>query len=741
MIEKILKIEGMNCSSCSMHIEKTVKKLNGTLEANVNLATEKLKIKYDSSKLNMEDIVIAVNKAGYKVVKDNQPERDVVDSLWKRFITSAIFAIPLLVISMGHMFGYSLPEFIAPEFSPRTFAISQLLLTTPIMIIGWKFFKVGTKTLLKGAPNMDSLIAIGTSTGYLYGLFAVYQIFNGNLNYIHQLYFESSATILMLITLGKHLESMSKGKTSEAIKKLIELVPKTARIERVSKELIVPLEEVKVGDIVIIKPGDKVPVDGVVVEGSTSIDESMLTGESIPVEKIVGSSIIGASINKNGFVKYRATKVGKDTALAQIIKLVEEAQGSKAPIAKMADIISGYFVPIVMVLAILSGLAWYIGTGDLIFAMTIFISVLVIACPCALGLATPTAIMIGTGKGAEYGVLIKSGEALETAHKIQTIIFDKTGTITEGKPKITDILVEGKFSKDEILIFAASAEKGSEHPLGDAIVKAAEEKDLELKPVESFKAIPGYGIEVEIEEKYILLGNYKLMTERNVELKNLKEVSNRLAEEGKTPMYIAIDQKIAGVIAVADTIKKNSKKAIEVLHRMGIEVAMITGDNERTAYAIANQVGIDRVFAEVLPKDKATEVKRLQNEGKKVAMVGDGINDAPALAQADIGIAIGSGTDVAIESADIVLMRSDLMDVSTAIKLSRETIKNIKQNLFWAFGYNILGIPVAMGILYIFGGPLLSPMIAGGAMSISSASVITNALRLKRFKPENGEKI
>ncbi|MBC2854931.1 heavy metal translocating P-type ATPase [Cetobacterium sp. 2A] len=741
MIEKILKIEGMNCSSCSMHVEKTVKKLNGTLEANVNLATEKLKIKYDSSKLNMEDIVIAVNKAGYKVVKDSQPERDVVDSLSKRFITSAIFAIPLLVISMGHMFGYSLPEFIAPEFSPRTFAISQLLLTTPIMIIGWNFFKVGTKTLLKGAPNMDSLIAIGTSTGYLYGLFAVYQIFNGNLSYIHQLYFESSATILMLITLGKHLESMSKGKTSEAIKKLIELVPKTARIERVSKELIVPLEEVKVGDIVIIKPGDKVPVDGVVVEGSTSIDESMLTGESIPVEKIVGSSIIGASINKNGFVKYRATKVGKDTALAQIIKLVEEAQGSKAPIAKMADIISGYFVPIVMVLAILSGLAWYIGTGDLIFAMTIFISVLVIACPCALGLATPTAIMIGTGKGAEYGVLIKSGEALETAHKIQTIIFDKTGTITEGKPKITDILVEGKFSKDEILIFAASAEKGSEHPLGDAIVKAAEEKDLELKPVESFKAIPGYGIEVEIEEKYILLGNYKLMTERNVELKNLKEVSNRLAEEGKTPMYIAIDQKIAGVIAVADTIKKNSKKAIEVLHRMGIEVAMITGDNERTAYAIANQVGIDRVFAEVLPKDKATEVKRLQNEGKKVAMVGDGINDAPALAQADIGIAIGSGTDVAIESADIVLMRSDLMDVSTAIKLSRETIKNIKQNLFWAFGYNILGIPVAMGILYIFGGPLLSPMIAGGAMSISSASVITNALRLKRFKPENGEKI
>ncbi|MGL5711275.1 MAG: copper-translocating P-type ATPase, partial [Cetobacterium sp.] len=483
------------------------------------------------------------------------------------------------------------------------------------------------------------------------------------------------------------------------------------------------------------KPGDKIPVDGVVIEGSTAIDESMLTGESIPVEKVIGSSIIGASINKNGSIKYKATKVGKDTALAQIIKLVEDAQGSKAPIAKLADIISGYFVPVVIVLAILSGLGWYLATKDLEFALTIFISVLVIACPCALGLATPTAIMIGTGKGAEYGVLIKSGEALESAHKVKTVIFDKTGTITEGKPKVTDILVESIISKDELLVLAASAEKGSEHPLGEAIVKAAEDKKMNLKKVDSFVAIPGHGIKVEIEGKDILLGNKKLMIESGISLKSLEEKSNRLASEGKTPMFISIEKEIAGIIAVADTVKENSKKAIEVLHAMGIEVAMITGDNRKTAEAIAAQVGIDRVFAEVLPKDKAAEVKRLQDEGKKVAMVGDGINDAPALAQADVGIAIGSGTDVAIESADIVLMRSDLMDVPTAIKLSRETIKNIKQNLFWAFGYNILGIPVAMGVLHLFGGPLLSPMIAGGAMSISSVSVISNALRLKGFKP------
>lgn len=743
MKENTFKIEGMTCSSCAGHAEKATRKLNGVIEANVNLATEKLVVKFDEKKLSVEEIISAVENAGYKATaqekvdvnkSENLREKEIKE-LWDRFIISLVFTIPLLIISMGHMVGYSLPDFISPEVSPKTFALAQLILTTPVMLIGYKFFKVGVRTFLKGSPNMDSLIAIGTSAAYAYGIFAVVKIFQGYPRYAHELYFESAATILLLITLGKYLESVSKGKTSEAIKKLMGLAPKTARIEVNGAEKIISLEDVKVGDIVIVKPGDKIPVDGVVIEGSTSIDESMLTGESIPVEKVIGSDIIGASINKNGSIKYKATKVGKDTALAQIIKLVEDAQGSKAPIAKLADIISGYFVPVVIILAIISGLGWYFVTKDVEFALTIFISVLVIACPCALGLATPTAIMIGTGKGAEYGVLIKSGEALESAHKVQTVIFDKTGTITEGKPKVTDILVEGVITQEELLTIAASAEKGSEHPLGEAIVKEAEDKNIKLKKLETFVAIPGHGIEVTIDGKKILLGNKKLMDKNNIKLIDLEEKSNILATEGKTPMFISIDNQIAGIIAVADTVKENSKKAIEILHKMGIEVAMITGDNKKTAQAIAAQVGIDRVFAEVLPKDKAAEVKRLQEEGKKVAMVGDGINDAPALAQSDVGIAIGSGTDVAIESADIVLMRSDLLDVPTAIKLSRETIKNIKQNLFWAFGYNILGIPVAMGILYLFGGPLLSPMIAGGAMSISSVSVISNALRLKGFKP------
>ncbi|MCJ7690003.1 MAG: copper-translocating P-type ATPase, partial [Clostridiaceae bacterium] len=556
----------------------------------------------------------------------------------------------------------------------------------------------------------------------------------GNVDY--EMYFESAGVILTLITLGKYLETVTKGKTSEAIKKLMGLAPKTALIIRDNEEVEIPIDEVEVGDIVIVKPGAKMPVDGEVVEGTTSVDESMLTGESMPVEKSIGHKIIGASINKNGSIKFRATKVGKDTALSQIITLVENAQGSKAPIAAMADVISSYFVPVVMGVALLSSIAWFISGETGVFALTIFISVLVIACPCALGLATPTAIMVGTGKGAEYGVLIKSGVALETAHKVQTIVFDKTGTLTEGKPKVTDIVTLDGTGQELLLQIAASAEKGSEHPLGEAIVKDAEEKSLEFKNVDTFKAIPGYGIEVSIEGNKILLGNRKLMIESNISLDELEDVSNRLAEEGKTPMYIAIENKLSGIIAVADTVKANSKKAIERLHSMGIEVAMITGDNKRTAAAIAAQVGIDRILAEVLPEDKANEVKKLQSEGKKVAMVGDGINDAPALAQADIGIAIGSGTDVAMESADIVLMRSDLMDVPTALQLSKATITNIKQNLFWAFGYNILGIPVAMGVLHLFGGPLLNPMIAALAMSFSSVSVLTNALRLKGFKPK-----
>ncbi|MEG0584455.1 MAG: heavy metal translocating P-type ATPase, partial [Cetobacterium sp.] len=665
MKEKIFKVEGMTCSSCVSHVEKAVKKLEGIESANVNLASEKLTIKFNDNKINEKEMELIVEKAvddaGYKAFiednisldQDKIKKEEEIKSLWKRFIWSAVFTVPLLIISMRHMFGYSLPNFISPEISPKTFAMSQLLLTTPVMIIGWKFFKVGIKTLLKGAPNMDSLIAIGTSSGYLYGLFAIYQIFNGNINYVHQLYFESSATILMLITLGKYMESVSKGKTSEAIKKLMGLAPKIATVVKDGKDILTPIENVEVGDIILVKPGERFPVDGIVVEGTTSVDESMLTGESIPVEKFIDSTVIGASINKNGSVKYRATKVGKDTTLAQIIKLVEEAQGSKAPIAKLADIISGYFVPVVIVLAILSSVAWYIATGDKIFALTIFISVLVIACPCALGLATPTAIMIGTGKGAEYGVLIKSGVALETAHKIQTIVFDKTGTITEGKPKVTDIKVSKDISEDELLILAASAEKNSEHPLGESIVRFASEKNLNLKNLETFKAIPGYGIEVTIENKNILLGNKKLMVDRKIALDSFEKESDNLAGMGKTPMYIAIEGSIAGIIAVADTVKESSKNAISLLHSMGIEVAMITGDNRRTAEAIAKEVGIDRVLSEVLPQDKAREVQKLQEEGKQVAMVGDGINDAPALAQANLGIAIGSGTDVAIESADI----------------------------------------------------------------------------------------
>ena len=631
------------------------------------------------------------------------------------------------------MIGMPLPKIINPMVNPLNFALFQIILTVPVMVIGYKFYLIGFKNIIKLSPNMDSLIAVGTSAAFIYSLFGMYKIIAGDISYVMHLYFEAAVTILTLITLGKYLEAVSKGKTSEAIKKLMGLAPKTATVIRDNKEIIVSIDEVVVGDIVLVKPGKKLPVDGEVIEGSTAIDESMITGESIPVEKSIGSNVIGASINKTGFIKYKATKVGKDTALAQIIRLVEDAQGSKAPIAKMADVISSYFVPIVIGLAILSAIVWLIAGETPIFALTIFISVLVIACPCALGLATPTAIMVGTGKGAENGVLIKGGEALEITHKIDTIVFDKTGTITEGKPVVTDILTKNK-EKDVLLSLAASAEKGSEHPLGEAIVRAALEKKLELKILNNFNAIPGHGIEVTIDKDNILLGNLKLMKEKNIDVEEFKLDSDKLANEGKTPMYIAINNKLEGIIAVADVVKPSSFEAIKELHNMGIKVAMITGDNKKTAEAIAKQVGIDIVLSEVLPEDKANEVKKLQGQNNKVAMVGDGINDAPALAQADIGIAIGSGTDVAIESADIVLMRSDLMDVIVAIKLSKATIRNIKQNLFWAFGYNVLGIPVAMGVLHIFGGPLLNPMIAAAAMSLSSVSVLANALRLKKFR-------
>ena len=734
------KIEGMTCTACASRVEKVTNKMPGVENAVVNFATEKLSISFDADKVTFGEVKATVEKAGYKLIREednvNNEGKKVTEQskLLKRLILSLIFTVPLLIITMGHMVGMPLPEIIDPMMNPLNFAIIQLVLTLPVVLTGYKFYSIGYRNLFKLSPNMDSLIAIGTSAAFIYSLYGTYQIYMGDAHFAMMLYYEASATILALITLGKYLEAVSKGKTSQAIKKLMGLAPKTATIVRNGKEIVLPIDEVIVGDIVIVKPGEKLPVDGEVVEGNTSVDEAMLTGESIPVEKTVGSKVIGASINKTGFIKYKATKVGKDTALAQIIKLVEDAQGSKAPIAKMADIISSYFVPIVIGLAIFASVAWLIAGETGTFSLTIFIAVLVIACPCALGLATPTAIMVGTGKGAEYGVLIKGGEALEVTHKVDTIVFDKTGTITEGKPVVTDIVTKN-ISKDDLLVLAASSEKGSEHPLGEAIVKGAEEKNLSLKEISNFKAIPGHGIQVEIEGKTILLGNKKLMVGSSIEIGDLGNESDRLANEGKTPMYIAIDNTLEGIIAVADTVKSSSNEAIENLHKMGIKVAMITGDNKKTADAIAKQVGIDIVLSEVLPEDKASEVKKLQEKGSKVAMVGDGINDAPALAQADIGIAIGTGTDVAIESANIVLMKGDLRDVSTAIKLSKATIRNIKQNLFWAFGYNVLGIPVAMGLLHVFGGPLLNPMIAAAAMSLSSVSVLTNALRLRGFNP------
>ena len=741
-MKKDFKVTGMTCAACSSRVERVLNKMEGVTKAEVNLATEDLHIDYDDSKLNTQDIIGRIEKAGYGAYEvkedtkiDEADKEDAINSLKKRFILSLIFAVPLLYISMGHMMGAPLPSIIDPMTNAMNFALIQLILVIPVMIVGRKFFISGFKNLVHLSPNMDSLIAIGTSAAFLYGIYAIVKIAGGDTHFSMDLYFESGATILTLITLGKYLEAKTKGKTSEAIKKLMGLAPKKATIIVDGVEKIISIDEVKVGDVILVKPGEKLPVDGEIVEGTTTIDESMLTGESIPIDKNIGDKVFGASINKFGMFKYKATKVGKDTALAQIIKLVEQAQGSKAPIAKMADIISGYFVPTVITLAVISSIVWAISGKGLEFSLTIFIAVLVIACPCALGLATPTAIMVGTGKGAENGILIKSGVALEGAHKINTVVFDKTGTITEGKPKVTDIVTKG-LSEDELLRYASSAEKGSEHPLGEAIVVAGVERGLELFEITSFKSVPGEGIVTLINDKNILICNNKLMKNNNIDITSVENDVKSLASQGKTPMYMAIDGDLAGVIAVADTLKANSKKAVEALHKLGIEVVMLTGDNEKTAQAIAKEVGIDKVVSDVLPGDKANEVKRLQDEGKNVAMVGDGINDAPALAMANIGIAIGSGTDVAIESADIVLMRSDILDVVGAIQLSKATIKNIKENLGWAFGYNTLGIPVAMGILYAFGGPLLNPMIAAFAMSFSSVSVLLNALRLKRFKPK-----
>ena len=738
-------IEGMSCASCAMTIENAVSKIPGVHKASVNLATEIMTVEANDS-VTPEDIAKVVDGVGYgarprgksveeELEEKNEKKEAHLRGMKRNLTISAIFTVPLLFIAMADMVGIPMPAFLSPMQSPVSYALIQLALVLPILWVGRRFFVDGFKALTKGHPNMDSLVALGTSAAFLYSLYGTYHVLEGHAHFAMNLYYESAGVILTLITLGKYFEAVSKGKTSMAIQTLVGLAPKMATVLRDGQEVEVPVEEVQVDDLIRVKPGEKVPVDGVVTEGNSTVDESMLTGESIPVSKAVGDEVIGASLNKTGSFILKATKIGKDTALSQIIHLVEQAQGSKAPIAKLADKVSGVFVPIVIGLALVSGLAWYfLGQESWVFALTITISVLVIACPCALGLATPTAIMVGTGKGAENGILLKSGEALEEANHVNMVVFDKTGTITNGTPVVTDVVTADNTDADALVRLAASLEVASEHPLGEAIVAKAKEQGAAFDEVTNFEAIPGFGIKGHVGETLVFLGNEKWMRENGLANEAMNEKANRFAEQGKTPLYIGYNDAVQGLIVVADTVKESSARAIQTLHEMGIQVAMMTGDHERTAQAIAAEVGIDRVFSEVLPQDKANYVSKLQEEGYIVAMVGDGINDAPALAQAQVGIAIGTGTDVAIESADAVLMKSDLMDVPAMLKLSRATIRNIKENLFWAFAYNVIGIPFAMGVLHLFGGPLLNPMIAGAAMSFSSVSVVLNALRLKRWK-------
>ena len=738
-------IEGMSCASCAMTIENAVSKIPGVDKASVNLATEIMTVEATDN-VTPEDIAKVVDGVGYsarprgksveeELEEKNEKKEAHLREMKRNLTISAIFAVPLLFIAMADMVGIPMPAFLSPMQSPVSYALIQLALVLPIIWLGRRFFVDGFKALSKGHPNMDSLVALGTSAAFLYSLYGTYHVLEGHAHFAMNLYYESAGVILTLITLGKYFEAVSKGKTSMAIQTLVGLAPKMAMVLRDGQEVEIPVEEVQVGDLIRVKPGEKVPVDGVVTEGNSTVDESMLTGESIPVSKSVGDEVIGASLNKTGSFILKATKIGKDTALSQIIQLVEQAQGSKAPIAKLADKVSGVFVPIVIVLALVSGLAWYfLGQESWVFALTITISVLVIACPCALGLATPTAIMVGTGKGAENGILLKSGEALEEANHVNMVVFDKTGTITNGTPVVTDVVTADNTDADALVRLAASLEVASEHPLGEAIVAKAKEQGAAFDEVTNFEAIPGFGIKGHVGETLVFLGNEKWMRENGLANVEMNDKANHFAEQGKTPLYIGYNDAVQGLIVVADTVKESSARAIQTLHEMGIQVAMMTGDHERTAQAIAAEVGIDRVFSEVLPQDKANYVSKLQEEGYIVAMVGDGINDAPALAQAQVGIAIGTGTDVAIESADAVLMKSDLMDVPAMLKLSRATIRNIKENLFWAFAYNVIGIPFAMGVLHLFGGPLLNPMIAGAAMSFSSVSVVLNALRLKRWK-------
>ncbi len=746
-------VTGMTCSACSARIEKNINKTDGIIEANVNLLSNSMTVKYDESVLTEKDIIKVVQDTGYGASSaERKKEAAAPDQksdaekefheMKKRLLISFIFAVPLLYLAMGHMLKWPLPDIFHGEENAMTFAFTQFLLALPVMIINKKYYTVGFKTLFKGSPNMDSLIAIGTTAAVGYGVFAIYKIGYGLghmdmdmvMQYSMDLYFESAAVILALITLGKFLEARAKGKTSDAIKKLMDLSPKTALVERDGQEVELPVEDVVKGDIIIVKPGQSVPVDGVITFGNSSLDESMLTGESIPVEKKVGDKVIGASINKSGYFKFEAQNVGDDTTLSQIIRLVEEASSSKAPISKLADKISSIFVPVVISIAVISTIVWLILGASFEFALSIGIAVLVISCPCALGLATPTAIMVGTGKGAENGILIKSAEALEIAHQVQTVVMDKTGTITEGKPRVTDVVTKG-ISDVEMLKIAASAEKSSEHPLADAVVEEAKNRNLDLYDVKNFEAIPGQGLEATVNNKKYYIGNLRLVNEKKININDFEEKSTKLADEGKTPLYFADEQDVLGIIAVADVVKPTSQKAIKEFEAMGIEVVMLTGDNKKTAEAIRRQLGITRAVAEVLPQDKEREIRKIQEQGRKVAMIGDGINDAPALARADVGIAIGAGTDVAIESADVVLIRSDLLDAVTAVQLSKSTIRNIKQNLFWAFIYNTIGIPLAAGVFFNLLNWKLNPMFAAGAMSLSSVSVVSNALRLKFFKP------
>ena len=753
-------VTGMTCSACSSHVEKAVRAVPGVESVSVNLLTNSMQVEGTAPEAA---VIRAVEDAGYgasvqgKAAKpssqrdERRRQRDeTLRGMKRRLIVSFAFLIPLMYVSMGSMFGAPLPPFLTGHENAVTFGMVQLLLSLPVVYVNRSYYEKGFKTLAKRSPNMDSLIAIGSTAALVYGVWAIIRMGQGlgmsDMALVEQyhmdLYFESATMILALVTLGKYLETRSKGRTGEAIEKLMDLAPKTAEVERGGAAVTVPVEEVQVGDIVCVRPGSSVPVDGVIVEGSSGLDESALTGESIPVEKTVGDTVIAASVNKAGFFKFRATKVGEDTTLAQIIHLVEDASSTKAPIAKMADKIAGVFVPAVIAIALAASVIWLIAGQTPEFALSVGIAVLVISCPCALGLATPVAIMVGTGKGAENGVLIKSGDALETAHNVTAVVLDKTGTITEGKPAVTDIIALPPMREHDLLRLAASIENGSEHPLAAAIVAEAERRGTGVRPSTEFKALFGLGVTAKVSGRAYLAGNEKLMAQNGVGVpQSMAARAAELAGEGKTPLLFADSKKLLGLIAVADTVKPTSAAAIRTLERMGVEVTMLTGDNARTAEAIRRQLGMKRVIAEVLPSQKEAEIARLQKEGKVVAMVGDGINDAPALARADVGIAIGAGTDVAIESADIVLMKSDLRDVVTAIELSKAVIANIKLSLFWAFFYNSVGIPLAAGLLYPLWGIKLSPMFGAAAMSLSSVCVVSNALRLRRFRPRIDEAV